>query len=291
MIKLSWEDVAARAIAIAKRLPESGLNLWGVPNGGIPAALAVQAACHTIGTPIIIVEDPSDADAFIDDIIDSGATKEALTKTYHCRPFYALVDKTNGDTKDWWSFPWERAQANNGPQDNIRRILQYIGEDPGREGLKETPDRVVRSYGELFAGYKQDPATVFKVFEDGACDEMVLLKNIEWVSFCEHHMLPFIGRAHIAYIPNGKVIGISKLARILDIYSRRLQVQERLTEQVTRALDTYLQPKGSACVLKASHLCMTCRGVQKQHSEMVTSSLTGAFRQPEVRQEFFSLIK
>lgn len=174
----------------------------------------------------------------------------------------------------------------------IRTILQYIREDPDREGLKETPARVVRSYGELFAGYRQDPADVFKVFEDGACDEMVVLKGIELTSVCEHHMLPFLGVAHIAYIPNKKIIGISKLARLLDIYARRLQVQERLTVQVTSALDQYLSPLGSACVIEAKHLCMVCRGVQKQHSTMITSSLTGVFRdKPEVRSEFFNLVK
>lgn len=173
----------------------------------------------------------------------------------------------------------------------IETLLRFIGDDPTREGLKETPLRVMKSYQELFSGYAQDPAAVLKVFEDGACDEMVVLRNMEFFSTCEHHMLPFFGKAHVAYIPNGRVIGISKLARILEIYSRRLQVQERLTEQITKALDEHLKPKGSACVLEARHFCMICRGVQKQNSEMVTSSLTGVFRKPEVRAEFFHLVK
>lgn len=170
-------------------------------------------------------------------------------------------------------------------------LLRYLGEDPGREGLAETPDRVLRSYEELFAGYRQDPAIVFKVFEDGACDEMVILRNVEIASVCEHHLLPFIGRAHVAYIPNGRIVGLSKLARLVEVFARRLQVQERLTVQVTAAMDEHLQPLGSACVVEAVHLCMACRGVRKQHSEMITSSLTGAFRQPEVRGEFFHLIR
>lgn len=176
-------------------------------------------------------------------------------------------------------------------EDAIRLLLRYLGEDPAREGLVETPARVLRAYGELFAGYRQNPADVFKVFSDGACDELVLLKDIEFYSTCEHHMLPFTGQAHIAYIPNGKIVGLSKLARLLEIFARRLQVQERLTVQVTQALDAHLKPLGSACVIEATHLCMTCRGVGKQHSRMVTSSLTGEFRNPEVRQEFFNLIR
>mgnify|MGYP001573812030 CR=1 FL=1 len=176
-------------------------------------------------------------------------------------------------------------------EEAIQLILRFIGEDPQREGLRETPKRVVKSYHELFGGYHVDPASVLKVFEDGACDEMVVLRNCEFSSTCEHHLLPFIGRAHIAYVPDKKVIGVSKLARILDIYSHRLQIQERLCQQVTEALDKHLQPRGSACILEATHYCMVCRGVQKQHSELVTSSLTGVFREAPVRQELLSLIR
>lgn len=176
--------------------------------------------------------------------------------------------------------------------DAIKVLLRYIGDDPDREGLKETPQRMVRSWGELFSGYNQNVVDVFKTFEDGACDELVLLKRVEFYSTCEHHWLPFSGMAHIAYLPNKKIIGLSKLARILEVYARRLQVQERLTVQVTEALDTYLEPRGSACVIEASHACMTCRGVNKQNAVMVTSSLTGAFREdPVARAELFQLIK
>jgi GTP cyclohydrolase I len=177
------------------------------------------------------------------------------------------------------------------PHEAVRSLLRYVGEDPDREGLRETPARVLKSYSELFSGYHQDPADVFKCFEDGACDEMVVLTGVEFVSCCEHHMLPFLGEAHLAYVPDGRIIGVSKLARLLEVYSRRLQVQERLTVQVTAALDEYLRPLGSACVVEASHLCMACRGVRKQRSRMITSSLTGAFREAAVRQEFFQLIR
>lgn len=182
-------------------------------------------------------------------------------------------------------------QAEKDAEKLVRGMLKYIGEDPDREGLKDTPSRVVRSYRELFGGYKIHPETLLTTFEDGACDELVLLKDIEFFSFCEHHLLPFMGYAHVAYVPNGKVIGLSKLARLVDVYSRRLQIQERLTQQITAALDLYLQPKGSACVVQAHHSCMSCRGVRKRETVMVTSSLTGVFKEDSsTRAEFMSMI-
>ncbi len=178
--------------------------------------------------------------------------------------------------------------------DHIRGILEHIGEDVNREGLKETPPRVAKAYEELFCGYHRDPKDILKTFKDGAqkCDEVIILTGIEFVSFCEHHLMPFYGSAHIAYIPNGRIVGISKLARLLEIYARRLQVQERMTEQVTLALDQRLKPKGSACIVEASHSCISCRGIGKQHSKMITSSMTGVFRKnPAARTELLTLIK
>lgn len=176
-------------------------------------------------------------------------------------------------------------------KEHIQAILRYIGEDPNREGLRETPDRVIRSWGEIFSGYSQDPMDVMKTFEDGACDEMVVLKNISCWSNCEHHLLPFHGIAHIAYLPDKKIIGVSKLARLLEIFSRRLQVQERLTVQITDALMDGLKPKGAACVIEATHLCMSCRGVRQPEAILVTSSLRGCFRdESSTRSEFFRLI-
>ena len=177
-------------------------------------------------------------------------------------------------------------------EDCIRTILQLIGEDPDREGLKETPDRIFRSYGELYDGYHKDPAKVLKCFKDGTCDEMVVLQDIPFRSMCEHHVLPFFGTACIAYVPNGRVVGISKLPRLLDIFSHRLQMQERITTQVTTALDLYLEPKGSACLLRAQHMCMTLRGVRKHNSILVTSSLTGVFKtDAKTRSEFLGLVR
>lgn len=159
----------------------------------------------------------------------------------------------------------------------IKEILIEIGDDPTRGGLIETPSRVIKSWSEIFAGYKQDPESVFKSFDEDQIGGMIYLRDIEFYSTCEHHMQPFYGTALIAYIPNGPVIGVSKLARLLDIFSRRLQIQERIGEQVTNALMKYLNPLGAACLLEAKHLCISCRGVKKQHSIMGYNSLKGIF--------------
>jgi len=291
-VQLSWDQVRLRAEQIAVRISDEYQTLYPIPRGGVYAAMALQAADRRF----VITEDPLKADVFVDDIIDSGRTRKATLEKYGMdRMFVALVDKPKEDLRDWVSFPWERYQNESGPQENIVRILQAIGDNPDREGLKETPNRVVKSWGELFSGYRYDTeekiADVLKMFEQDTCDEIVLLKNISFTSFCEHHMLPFTGVAHVAYLPKERVIGISKLARIVEIYSRRLQIQERLTQQVTKALDLHLLPRGSACVIEAHHGCMGCRGVLKPGSTMVTSSITGDFRQPATRQEFMWMIR
>jgi len=175
---------------------------------------------------------------------------------------------------------------------NIANQISYIGDDPRREGLEETPERIIRAWSEIFSGYHKDPADIFKTFSAGGYDEIVLLKDVELFSTCEHHMLPFYGKAHIAYIPDGKVIGISKLARLLDIYAKRLQIQERIGQQVVGDLMTFLRPKGAACIIEATHLCMRMRGVEKQNSIMTTSSVAGAFyNDHRARYELMNLIK
>jgi GTP cyclohydrolase I len=177
--------------------------------------------------------------------------------------------------------------------DLIREVLTAIGEDPEREGLKQTPKRVVKSWGELYAGYHQKPSDILStVFEDGACDEVVLLKEIAFSSMCEHHMLPFIGVAHIAYLPAGKVVGLSKLARLTDCFAKRLQIQEKMTSQIADAIEEHLKPKGTAVIIEAHHQCMSCRGVGKQNTVMVTSAMRGVFRDNQAaRSEVLSLIK
>lgn len=178
-------------------------------------------------------------------------------------------------------------------EEAIRKILLLIGEDPYREGLANTPARVVRSWAELYAGYAQDPAEILStVFEDGACDEMVILRDIPFQSMCEHHMLPFIGIAHVGYIPNGRVVGLSKLARLVECYAKRLQIQEKMTAQIADAVEGHLKPYGTAVVIKAHHQCMSCRGVKKTGTTMITSAMRGVFRDdPSARAEFMSFTK
>ncbi len=171
-------------------------------------------------------------------------------------------------------------------------LLTEIGENPNREGLLDTPRRVAKAYSETLSGYSKSPAEVMRFFEKDGYDQMVICKNIEFYSYCEHHMLPFFGRVHIAYIPNKRIIGISKLARITDIYARRLQVQERMTSQIAEAIMSSLRPKGVGVVVEGKHLCMMMRGIQKQNSSMVTSAMLGNFRKnPETRNEFLKFIK
>lgn len=174
----------------------------------------------------------------------------------------------------------------------IKDLLAHIGENPEREGLKKTPKRVLAACKHLFSGYDKKLEDVLTVFDDENYDEMIVVKNIEFYSMCEHHMLPFFGKAHIGYIPNGKIIGLSKLPRIVEIFSRRLQNQERLTSQIAEGLEELLHPKGVAVVLEAKHLCMMARGVEKQNSEVTTSSLKGLFKKNSItRSEFMNLIK
>ncbi len=177
-------------------------------------------------------------------------------------------------------------------EDTIIEQLKFIGEDPNREGLLKTPQRVVKTWQELFQGYKQDPKDLLTVFSSDGYSQIVLLKDVEVFSMCEHHMLPFFGRAHVAYIPNGKIVGISKLARLVELYSRRLQIQERIGEEVVRALMEHLAPAGCACIIEAVHMCMRMRGVSKQNSTMVTSSLRGVFMtDTSARSELMELIR
>ena len=174
----------------------------------------------------------------------------------------------------------------------LRLILKSVGEDANREGLLETPQRILKSWDTLYGGYKVDPDSILKTFESDGYNEIILLKDIELYSTCEHHMLPFIGKAHVAYIPNKRVVGISKLARVVEMFSRRMQIQERLTEQVASFIQEKLEPKAVACIIEAQHLCMLMRGVNKQNSVMVTSSLKGEFLlNQKAREELINLIK
>jgi GTP cyclohydrolase I len=178
-------------------------------------------------------------------------------------------------------------------EDLVREMIVRLGEDPAREGLVRTPNRVHRAYEHLTKGYKEDAeAMLKKALFTVTYDEMVIVKDVEMFSLCEHHILPFFGKVHVAYIPNGKVIGLSKIPRLIEIFSRRLQIQERLTTQIAETIQKAIEPQGVGVVIEARHLCMMMRGVEKQHSAAVTSSMLGCFRnEQETRTEFLSLIR
>jgi GTP cyclohydrolase I len=183
--------------------------------------------------------------------------------------------------------------SRNDALDAVRTLLAYTGDDPHREGLLDTPDRVVRSYDEFFGGYHEDLVSLLErtFSETDGYDEIVLLRNIGFVSHCEHHMAPITGHAHVAYLPKNRVVGISKLARVVEGYARRLQIQEKMTAQIANIIDEVLEPRGVAVVIEAAHQCMSTRGVNKTGVDMVTSRMLGAFREdPATRQEFLSMI-
>jgi GTP cyclohydrolase I len=175
---------------------------------------------------------------------------------------------------------------------HVTQLLQHLGEDPQREGLQRTPERVGKAMQFLTQGYQQDPEAILRaaLFEEDY-RQMVVVKDITFYSLCEHHLLPFFGKVHVAYIPNGKITGLSKIARVVDVFARRLQVQERMTTQIKECIQQTLNPLGVMVVVEAEHLCMQMRGVQKQNSVTTTSDFTGAFNRPETREEFMNLIR
>ncbi|MCJ8326569.1 MAG: GTP cyclohydrolase I FolE [Campylobacterales bacterium] len=177
-------------------------------------------------------------------------------------------------------------------EDSVKNMLEYVGEDINREGLADTPKRVRKAYEFMFKGYKENPKEILqKALFTSTNDEMVVVKDIEFYSFCEHHMLPIIGKVHVAYIPNGKVVGLSKIPRVVDVFARRLQIQEQFTEQICDSINEHLKPKGVAVVVDARHMCMEMRGVQKICSTTVTSALRGLFKKEKTtKDEFLSII-
>lgn len=282
------EEVNEKCREIAKRL-QDGANFYGVPRGGI--APAYMLAGLTAGR---VMNSPLDADYIVDDLIDSGKTRKRYQTLYPNTPFITLFEKP--DPMEWLVFPWEVTEQGQdvSAEDIFTRFLEYVGEDPTREGLLETPKRMAKAWKFWTSGYAQDPDSVFKEFADGGehYDEMVLIDPIPFYSHCEHHMAAIFGEVHIAYVPDKKIAGLSKFARLVDIFSRRLQVQERITFQIADAIQKNLQPLGVAVFIKATHFCISSRGVQKAGTHAKTSALRGVFKEnPAARAEFFSLLK
>lgn len=267
-------------------------KVYPIPRGGVPVAYML---CN-IDQDFRIVENPNEADFFIDDIIDSGATCERYCEQYPEKPFFAPIDKRDPNdpycAKDIWIvFPWEAVIEGNDHSftDNVVRLLQLVGEDPTRGGLLETPKRVEKAWLHWTSGYSKDAGEILKVFEDGAesYDQMVTVKNIPIYSHCEHHLAPIFGTCTISYIPDGKIVGLSKLSRLADMFARRLQVQERLTNQIADAIVEHLSPIGVGVHIAARHLCMESRGVCQQGHHTVTTALRGAILEDaQARSEF-----
>lgn len=323
-------DVAAQALARRiKRRP--GEIIYAIPRGGLTLAARLSYLLSLGGdtVPVVVLDPhvagelpvlpslPNHSAILVDDILDSGATVArvlgALRQAEHVQVVTWLrspVAKplSNGehitflhhaDTDgSWVVFPWEETlptsrsrEAKGAAEEAVRTLIRFAGDDPDREGVRETPNRVVRAYAELFQGYSQDPKEILATsFAGEGYDEIVLSRNIEFCSTCEHHMLPFLGHATVGYIPSKKVVGLSKLARLVDVFARRLQIQERMTQQIAQALAEGAETEDVGVVITATHQCMSCRGVRKQNSEMVTSAMLGRFRKDGLsRAEFFSL--
>lgn len=290
MYVVTWADLEVEAERIANKWRGKVTAVYGIPTGGVPLALMVA---NRLGLPMADEWVLGKATLVVDDLVDTGKT---LTKYEQSSYIDAGFRKPHSPARfapdarcidDWLWFPHEHDQGD--PHDAVTRLLQFIGENPMREGLQDTPKRVCKALKEMTQGYAVDIAEILGTTFDVAYDEMVIVRDMPFVSMCEHHMLAFTGTATIGYIPTSKVVGLSKLARLVDAYAQRLQVQERMTKQIADALLEHLNPLGCAVIIKAHHSCMCNRGVRKQ-GETITSAMHGALRDvPEARAEFLTL--
>lgn len=295
---LTWRDAQRLAADVARRNPFA-TAVYGVPRGGVAVAALTGLPIYTPPwasvTPDRLAAEAPDGLLVVDDLVDSGRTAEpyvsaglrfdAMFRKPTSPPEYApLAEPAEG----WITFPWENET---GPEDAVVRLLQWIGEDPSREGLVDTPRRVVKAFHEMTAGLRQDPYSVLGTVFNESSDEMVVVRGIRFSSMCEHHLLPFTGTAAVGYVPRERVIGLSKIPRLVEVFAKRPQVQERMTNQIAETLIAALDPKGVGVVVKAHHSCMGCRGVRQPDAEMITSSMLGCMRHdPAARQELLRLM-
>jgi GTP cyclohydrolase I len=291
VVTITLDEVVAAATSVAHRHNGSIRSVYGVPRGGLFPAAVVAGQLR-----VPLSATPERGTLVVDDLVDSGATLTPYTldADLYVDALFRKSTSPSGiaphaELRDGWLvFPWEHNDSA-GPEDAVLRLLNFIGEDATREGLVDTPGRVCRSLAELTGGYNDDPATILSTVFTEQHDQMVVLDGVEFTSLCEHHMLPFVGTAVVGYVPRGKVVGLSKLARLVECYARRLQVQERMTEQIALALMTHLEPEGAGVVIRAHHSCMGCRGVRKPSARMTTSALLGIMRySPDARSEFLA---
>ena len=295
---LTWHDVRAAAAELVARNPQATM-VYGVPRGGIPVAaytgLPLIAPAEGTITLDVLAHYDRDTLLVVDDLVDSGKTLapfaaegyrvDALFRKPHAPPFLA---PNAPEVTGWVKFPWE---AERGPEDAVVRLLEWIGEDPSREGLLDTPKRVVKAFREMTSGLAVEPRSVLGTVFNETSDQMVVVRGIRFSSMCEHHLLPFTGTAAVGYVPDGRVIGLSKIPRLVEVFAKRPQVQERMTNQIAQALMDHLLPKGVGVVVKAHHSCMGCRGVRQPDAEMITSCVLGCMKdEPASRAELMEFI-
>lgn len=289
MIKISYGGFIADCHRLATQVARSGKlyqNMYAIPRGGVPVALVMQ---QTLGLPLIAKDEISSDTLIVDDLIDSGRTLQQFPDNDKAVVFTKSADApvtySVEIVEGWIEFPYE--QSDRDEEDNIVRMLETLGEDASREGLRDTPKRMMKFYREFLS---PEPFN-FTTFEGESYDEMIIQKDIPFFSLCEHHLAPFFGTATVAYIPNGKIVGLSKLARTVDLYARRFQNQERITSQIAERIQKELEPCGVAVTLKARHFCMEMRGVKTHDVHTLTNKLTGAFKDnPETRNEYLRSI-
>lgn len=286
-MEITYKQLQKDSKELARKIKLKYNDVFGIPTGGLIPAFIVAKELK-----IPLVEKPNNRTLIVDDLIDSGRTLEGFKqdsavlykKKSSPEPTYYLKEIPD----EWLDLPHERLKT--GIENNLVRLLEFIGENPNREGLKKTPERIVKMYKEIFRGYdlkKKPKITIFQNRKDGIHYDQMICDNGYFFSYCEHHMVPFFGNYYFAYIPDKKLIGLSKIARLVDYYSARLQVQERLVNDIVDELVKLLNPKGIALVLKGRHLCKEMRGVKKYKGEMITSEMRGVFRnENKVRQEF-----
>jgi len=286
-IYISWKQVKQ----IVKQVKKEYEYVLGISRGGIPVATLIGGNVKIIDPYTDVSEFKDKKVLIVDDIWDTGATLQYFQKQLPKADIFYLVKKENKD--DWYVFPWEtKEDTEGGLEKSCLGILRAVKEDPLREGLLETPKRFAKAWKFWASGYDKDPKEIMKVFSSPGIDQLIIVPKIDFYSHCEHHIAPFYGQVHIGYVPNGKVLGVSKFARLTEIYARRLQIQERLAQQIANDIMKYLKPQGVGVIIRGIHLCMRSRGIEKQNAKMVTSVMLGKFRKnAALRNEFISLIK
>ncbi|GAF83972.1 unnamed protein product, partial [marine sediment metagenome] len=288
---LTWSAFKVECRLMADRLKAFAKErgVYGIPTGGcfVAQELSKLLGCHVLDTPkpgCLVVDDLVDSGKTMKPFVEDGYTCDALFYKPHSPAGYAPGARK---TSAWVQFPWEHTAQ---PEDAVVRLLEFVGEDPKRDGLEKTPDRVCRAFAEMTAGYKQNAKDILGTVFETDYDQIIMLKDIQFSSLCEHHMLPFSGLISVGYLPGtGKVVGISKLARLVQMHAKRLQIQERMTADIAKDVMKHLDARGVAVITRAKHNCMGCRGVKDPVASMVTSEMLGVFRDDaKARAEFFA---